>query len=850
MVDVTIQSLAKELQVSIDFLLNKLSEIGINKTTLDSLTQKEKQNLINLFHSKKSNNLDSKENVILRRRTLSTLNIQSVDGKNKTIKVEIRKKHIYKNLDKIDNNVIKNNDKEENQYLSNDLSNINNTYNKIEKETIENNTTGNNKIIEEKKDRDIENNNISDTVESQSKSEVDNIKKTHSKVSRHFREAEDDLNNKVEVDRRFKSNKLSKRKRNIYLSESRIDREESKVIRINKNRRSKSSTNIMLQEFKKPIQTVTRNIIIGETITVSELANKMAVKSSEVIKSMMQLGEMVTINQILDQETAQIVAEEMGHKVILHHDNNLENLLIADRNTKEEISIIPEKRAPIVTVMGHVDHGKTSLLDYIRSTKVVNKEYGGITQHIGAYHVKTHNGMITFLDTPGHSAFTAMRARGTKITDIIILVVAADDGVMSQTIETIQHAQLANVPIIVAINKIDKIDINIEHIKSELARYNLLSEEWGGDTQFVNISAKYGTGINDLLDAIILQSEMLGLKAKKSGIASGIVVESFLDKGKGPIATVLVREGTLQQGNIILCGLSYGKIRAMRNERGNNITSAGPSMPVEILGLSMVPDAGDEFIVVNNEKKAREVALYRQGKFREIKLAKQKKTNLENIFANFNEENNVSNLYIVIKADVKGSVEAINNALRMLSTNKIKVEIIHSGVGAITETDVALAVSTNAILLGFNVRADSTARRIIIHENIDIRYYSIIYHLVDDIKKAINGLLTPEYKEKILGLAEVRHIFRSQKSNVIAGCMVIDGIIKRQSKIRLLRNNIVIYEGELESLRRFKDNVSEVRNGMECGIGIKNYHDIHKNDKIEFFENEHIVKSNQNQGLE
>lgn len=593
------------------------------------------------------------------------------------------------------------------------------------------------------------------------------------------------------------------------------------------------------QAFTKPAQAVTRDVVIGETITVAELANKMAVKATEIIKTMMKMGEMVTINQVIDQETAQLVAEEMGHKVILRKENELEEAVMEDRDTNAELVT----RAPVVTIMGHVDHGKTSLLDYIRKAKVAAGEAGGITQHIGAYHVETDDGkMITFLDTPGHAAFTSMRARGAKATDIVVLVVAADDGVMPQTIEAIQHAKAAGAPIVVAVNKIDKPEANPDRVEQELLQHEVVSEKFGGDVQFVPVSAKKGMGIDDLLEAILLQSEVLELTAVKDGMASGVVIESYLDKGRGPVATILVQSGTLNKGDIVLCGFEYGRVRAMRDENGKDIESAGPSIPVEVLGLSGVPAAGDEATVVRDEKKAREVALYRQGKFRDVKLARQQKAKLENMFSNM-AEGDVAELNVIVKADVQGSVEAIVQALHELSTAEVKVKVVGSGVGGITETDATLAAASNAIVLGFNVRADASARRIIESENIDLRYYSIIYELLNEIKAAMSGMLQPEFKQEIIGLAEVRDVFRHPKFGAIAGCMVTEGIVKRNNPIRVLRDNVVIFEGELESLRRFKDDVSEVRNGMECGIGVKNYNDVKVGDQIEVFEVVEIKRS-------
>ncbi|MDX7990211.1 translation initiation factor IF-2 [Xenorhabdus littoralis] len=661
----------------------------------------------------------------------------------------------------------------------------------------------------------------------------------HVTTSPHARDAEDENDAKVEGDRRARTRggKATRQKKNNKHSESKADREEARAVGRGKGKQRKPSS--LQQSFTKPVVAVNRDVVIGETITVAELANKMAVKGSQVIKTMMKMGAMATINQVIDQETAQMVAEEMGHKVILRRENELEEALMSDRDTGETLA---ESRAPVVTIMGHVDHGKTSLLDYIRSTKVASGEAGGITQHIGAYHVKTEKGMVTFLDTPGHAAFTSMRARGAKATDIVVLVVAADDGVMPQTIEAIQHAKAASVPVVVAVNKIDKPEADPDRVKNELSQYGIISEEWGGETQFINVSAKAGLGIDELLDAILLQAEVLELQAVRTGMANGVVIESFLDKGRGPVATILVQSGTLNKGDIVLCGFEYGRIRAMRNELGREVMSAGPSIPVEILGLSSVPSAGDEATVVRDEKKAREVALYRQGKFREVKLARQQKSKLENMFANM-EEGKVSELNIVLKTDVQGTCEAICDSLLKLSTDEVKVKIIGSGVGGITETDATLAAASNAIILGFNVRADASARRIIENESVDLRYYSVIYSLIDEIKQAMSGMLAPEYKQQIMGLAEVRDVFKSPKFGAIAGCMVTEGNIKRNNPIRVLRDNVVIYEGELESLRRFKDDVNEVRNGMECGIGVKNYNDVRVGDMIEVFEVIEIKRS-------
>jgi translation initiation factor IF-2 len=590
--------------------------------------------------------------------------------------------------------------------------------------------------------------------------------------------------------------------------------------------------------FTMPTAPMIREVAIPETVTVAELAQKMSVKAAEVIKAMMTLGSMVTINQVLDQETAQLLVEEMGHKARLIKADAIEESLVEEAPDMGEAT----QRGPVVTIMGHVDHGKTSLLDYIRRSRVAAGEAGGITQHIGAYHVTTENGDITFLDTPGHAAFTAMRARGAQVTDIVILVVAADDGVMPQTREAVLHAKAAGVPLIVAINKIDKPEADPERVKNELVQEDVIPEAWGGDTMFVNVSAHTGEGVDTLLEGILLVAEVLELKAVHEGPAKGIVIESRLDKGRGPVASVLVQKGTLKKGDMLLAGTVYGRVRALVNEAGQQVDEAGPSIPVEVLGLSGVPTAGDEATVVKDERKAREVATFRQGKHRDVKLARQQAAKLENMFTQM-AEGASSTLNIVLKADVQGSVEAISDALTKLSTDEVKVNIVAGGVGGITESDVNLAVASGAIMIGFNVRAESSAKRLIDEEGIDLHYYSIIYELIDEVKLAMSGMLAPEFKEEIIGLAEVRDVFRSPKFGSIAGCMVIDGVVKRNKPIRVLRDNVVIYEGELESLRRFKDDASEVKQGLECGIGVKNYNDVRVGDQIEVYDRTQVQRS-------
>ena len=583
--------------------------------------------------------------------------------------------------------------------------------------------------------------------------------------------------------------------------------------------------------FNAPTEAIVHEVLVPETISVGDLAHKMAIKSGEVIKSLMGMGMMVTINQVLDQETAMIIVEEMGHIPKAAETNDPESFLEESEHSEAEM----ESRPPVVTVMGHVDHGKTSLLDYIRTSRVASGEAGGITQHIGAYHVETPNGMVTFLDTPGHEAFTAMRARGAKATDIVILVVSADDGVMPQTIEAIHHAKAGEVPLVVAINKVDKPEAEPERVKSELLNHEVVPEEYGGDVMFREVSAKTGQGIDELLDAVLLQAEVLELRAPQNAPAKGLVIEGRLDKGRGSVSSILVQSGTLNKGDMILAGTAFGRVRAMLDETGKEVESAGPSIPVEILGLSDVPSAGEEVIVLNDEKKAREIANFRQGKFRDVKLAKQQAAKLENMF-NQMEDGEVQTLNLIIKSDVQGSFEALATSLQKLSTNEVKVHIVHTGVGAISESDVNLASASNAVLIGFNVRADTGARKLIDTLEVDVRYYNIIYEAVDEVKAAMGGMLAPEQQEKMIGTVEIREVYKISKVGSIAGCMVTDGMVKRESKVRLLRDNVIIHTGELDSLKRFKDDVKEVKNNFECGLSLKNYNDIEVGDVLEIYE--------------
>jgi len=595
--------------------------------------------------------------------------------------------------------------------------------------------------------------------------------------------------------------------------------------------------------FERPTKPMVREVEIPETISVGDLAQRMAVKSADVIKTLMGMGVMATINQALDQETAVLVTEELGHKPKTVSEDAFEEEVLSEFSFEGGEKT---KRAPVVSVMGHVDHGKTSLLDYIRRTKVASGESGGITQHIGAYHVQTDHGMVSFLDTPGHAAFTAMRARGAQCTDIVILVVAADDGVMPQTKEAVQHARSAGVPIVVAINKMDKEGADPDRIKSELAALEVVPEDWGGDTQFVPVSAHTGEGIEELLEAVLLQSEILELEASTDAPAKGVVVESSLERGRGSVATVLVQNGTLRQGDMVVAGAYFGKVRAMTDEAGKQVKEAGPSIPVEILGLNGTPDAGDEFFAVADEKKAKELAEFRQTREREQRLQRQQAAKLENLFENMGKDE-VKTLNVVLKTDVRGSLEAITKALQDLGNDEVQVKIVSSGVGGIAETDVSLAMATNAVIFGFNVRADTASKRLVEQEGLDLRYYSIIYNLIDDVKAALTGMLAPEFREDIVGIADVRDVFRSPKFGQVAGCMVTEGTVYRNKPIRVLRDNVVIFEGELESLRRFKDDVPEVRNGMECGIGVKGY-DVKVGDQIEVFDRVRVERKLESTG--
>lgn len=666
-------------------------------------------------------------------------------------------------------------------------------------------------------------------------------KRLHEAPSKDSGRNSDDNRRKPSRGRLDRSNMSGGRgkQRGHNLSLSDIEAAESGIGRARGGKRRRGGVEPNQHAFEQPTEKIIYDVELPENISVGDLAQQMAVKAGVVIKELMKLGVMATINQMIDQDTASLVVEELGHRIKLKSDDELEERLEESLASQEGT---PELRAPVVTVMGHVDHGKTSLLDYIRSSRVAVGEAGGITQHIGAYHVKTDMGMITFLDTPGHAAFTAMRARGAKSTDIVVLVVAADDGVMPQTEEAVQHARAAGVPLVVAINKMDKEGADPDRVKNELAAKEVIPEDWGGDTQFIPVSAHTGEGIDTLLEALLLQSELLELKAPDDVPASGLVIESRLDRGRGPVASLLVQQGTLNQGDIVLAGLQYGRVRAMLDENGQPIKVAGPSIPVEILGLDGTPDAGDPFVAVESEKRAREIADFRQEKLRSSKLARQQAAKLDSMFETMT-AGEVQTLNIVIKADVRGSLEALQTSLSDLGNEEVKVNVVAGGVGGITETDISLAITSNAVIFGFNTRADAKARGLSENEGVELRYYNVIYDLIDDVKAALSGMLSPELREEIVGIAEVRDVFRSPKFGLIAGCMVTEGTVYRSKPIRVLRDNIVIYEGELESLRRFKDDANEVRSGTECGIGVKNYTDVKEGDLIEVYDVNEVARS-------
>ena len=816
----TVEKFASELNLPIDLLLKQLESAGIKKISgTEELLEEDKSALLNYLQIEHGASSTSKNKITLTRKQNTQIRKTDSEGRARTIQVEVRKKRT----------IVKPDQKKQVQDDS-----IKKDTSVIDKKTVDDKNQK--EIREEEEKRNAALMTAQAEEVKNKKSAKENEKEKESKDGTLHRPAS---KANVKVDKDSKKTELKDKwvDKNLKKRPIKARNDNNKGWRSPKNK-NKNKEEVEDQDFVAPSEPVVKDVLIPETISVADLAHKMAVKATEVIKTLMGMGMMVTINQVLDQDTAIIVVEEMGHKPEAAKENDLESFLDEESSSVNEII---EPRPPVVTVMGHVDHGKTSLLDYIRTTKVTKGEAGGITQHIGAYHVETPKGMITFLDTPGHEAFSAMRARGAKATDIVILVVAVDDGVMPQTIEAINHSKAAGVPLIVAINKIDKPDSNPEKVRGELLGHEVIPEELGGDSMFIEVSAQTGQGIDNLLDAVLLQAEVLELKAPINTPAKGIIVEGRLDKGRGPVTTLLVQSGTINISDTLLAGNASGKIRGMLDENGKNIKQATPSIPAEIIGLSDVPNAGDEFIVINDEKKAREIALFRQGKFRDVKLAKQQASKLENIMDQMTEAE-VKFLPLIIKADVQGSCQALAGSLEKLSTDEVKVKVVHSAVGAINESDINLASASNAVIIAFNVRSSGGARKLGESLDIDVRYYSVIYEAIDEVKAALGGLLSPEQKEVTLGMVEIRDIFKASKVGTIAGCFVLEGVIKKGSNIRLLRDGAVIYEGQLDSLKRFKDDVKEVKSNFECGISIKNFDDLQVNDKLEAYEHVQVAR--------
>ena len=850
MPEVTVKQYAEVIQIPVERLLEQLEQAGLaGKFAEDWISDNEKTELLGYLRRKHGKeNQAGPERITLRRKTLSEIKMpasgQSSRSKirSKTVSVEVRKRRTYIKRSVIEEEALKRAQEAEEQRAKTEAEEL--ARREAEKEAAE-------KLEEQVAPAESPQPAVPAETRSEPAEEPAVVSEPEPEdASIRYDLQEEETPQPLEKVTEQQADAVPELPAETppqpveIEKPARIQREELHVAsgksgRRKKKKRTRQVVKIPAQHgFEKPTAPIVREVEIPESITVSELAQRMSVKSAEVIKAMMNLGSMVTINQMIDQETAAIVAEEMGHKAKMLKENALEEEIMQSGRTEEHET----SRAPVVTIMGHVDHGKTSLLDFIRRSKVAAGEAGGVTQHIGAYSVKTEKGNVTFLDTPGHEAFTAMRARGAKVTDIVILVVAADDGVMPQTEEAIQHARAGSVPLIVAINKIDKADADPDRVKQELSKFEVIPEEWGGDTMFVNLSAKTGEGVDSLLDSISLQAEVLELKAVPDGPASGTVIEARLDKGRGPVATVLVQNGEMQRGDMILTGHEFGRVRAMHDENAAEVSAAGPSIPVEVLGLSGTPKAGDDMIVVPDERKAREIALFRQGKYREVKLAKQQASKAKDAITRMNDAAGVS-VNVLIKTDVQGSAEALSEALQKLSGDEVSVNIISAGAGGITESDINLALASNGKVIGFNVRVDGAARKLVDEEGVDLRYYSVIYDVIDDVKAAINGLLSPEVREQIVGIAEVKEVFRSPAFGEIAGCIVSSGLVRKANPIRVLRDNVVVYEGQLESLRRFKDDVNEVKSGTECGIGVKNYNDVKPGDQIEVFERVEVERN-------
>ncbi len=843
MAEVTVGELAKLVGTSVERLLNQMQEAGLSQDKPDAVVgDQEKKILLAHLKSLHGGISGDPKQVTLKRKTLSIL---KTSAGRKTVNVEVRKKRTYVKRD--DEEIAINPDENKNLEITaidvEDQRQAAIISRRLEETKSQEIIEDSGSSDEEKKNQSAEKS-IAPTVSNPASGDINETPVEPTKTIKKHAKVYDTTpinDEKEEVVKKPKKRvaiKEPKRKIVDLLKAAEEESEEEKKPRLRTGVKIAKMKNV--HTFKKPVGKIFCNVEIPEEILVSDLAKKMSTKATVVIKALMKLGTVVSINEPIDQDTAILVVEELGYTATSVFGSKEEEVMIEALQAPVEEVLMT--RAPVVTVMGHVDHGKTSLLDYIRKSRVASAEAGGITQHIGAYHVDTPKGMITFLDTPGHAAFTAMRARGAQSTDVIILVVAADDGVMPQTEEAIQHARAANVPLIIAINKIDKESADSEKVTNELSAAGVIPEAWGGDTQFIEVSAQTGAGIDDLLEAVLLQAELLELKASCSIPAKGVIIESRLEKGRGAVATVLVQAGKLKKGDLVLAGESLGRIRAMNDQAGKTVTDAGPSIPVEILGLDTPPAAGDEFLVVSDERKAKQLAEFRQNRVRDEAAARKKSAKLENMFSAFEGGEEKSRLPIVVKADVRGSLEAILSALHEMGNEEVEIEVICSGVGGISESDINLAVSARAAVIGFNVRADNTARRLSEEEGLDLRYYSVIYNVLDDVRQALSGLLSPERREEILGIAEVRDVFGSPKFGAIAGCMVIEGVVFRHKPIRVLRDSVVIYQGELESLRRFKDEASEVRNGVECGIGVKDYNDIKPGDQIEVYEITEIAR--------
>jgi translation initiation factor IF-2 len=846
MAEVTVSQFAEVLKVPVDRLLVQLDQAGIKvEGPEDRISDDAKLELLTHLRRSHGSEADSDgapRKITLKRKTQSELKLASVQGRARTVNVEVRRKRTYIKRDVLEEQArVQQDELDHRRHEAEEAARLETERMEAERRERERLEAENRRRVEEEETRRRAQEEARRAAEQRTRD--DEARRTRERDEPERRGAERERPQVAAPPPAARAPAAPPAPADD--KHTRYGRQELHVTgdvssRYKKKRRTKMRPLPAAAEgrhgFEMPTAPVVREVGVGETITVAELAQKMAVKATEVIKVLMNMGVMVTINQPIDQDTAVLVVEEMGHTPKVLKENQIEADL---QGGQAETDIEP--RPPVVTVMGHVDHGKTSLLDYIRRTKVAAGEAGGITQHIGAYHVETPKGVITFLDTPGHAAFTAMRARGAKATDVVVLVVAADDGVMPQTIEAIQHARAANVPIVVAVNKIDKGDADVDRVRTELSKHEVISEEWGGQNMFVSVSARTGQGIDQLLEAILLQAEVLELRAPRTGLASGVVIESSIEKGRGAVATVLVKKGTLRVGDPIIAGSEFGRVRAMFDENGQPVLEAPPSMPVVVLGLSSPPNAGDEILAAESERKAREVALYRQGKFRDVKLARQT-ARPEDVFSQMGEAK-AGVVSVLIKADVQGSAEALNEALVKLSTEEVQVKVIASGLGGITVSDVQLAAASRALIIGFNVRADAGARDAMKETGVEVRYYSIIYEAIDDVKQMMTGMLQPEIKEQIVGVAQVREVFRSSKFGVVAGCLVTEGLVKRNNPIRVLRDNVVIFEGALESLRRFKDDVGEVRAGTECGIGVKNYQDVRVDDQIECFSRVEVART-------